>query len=370
MSELLPLQIQATDIQQLHEQIINLRSEFATATSKVQTGSFSVRKVMGDISTRLQDAIRETITKIEATLVPKDQFADFEIGVRTLNEFADFDSLQYYNGLNQLKTYLRGIDAAMIEVQDASVRSYGPQITSEDGVIDILTEEEFIDQGFLTPVVEQQPAHSFYVVKQGDSLRSIALSELDDPVRWPEIAAANDISDSDLLDGLWVGRTIKVPLDVSISNSQAEDNLVYETYYATNQEELNRFFFGRDIALKDGRFVLTSSGKLAVTEGMENVQNALQERFRERRGELNPMHPFYGLFPMEDPGRMPLVIFLDKLLSDMESQATADPRVIAAFVDRARLKREGDVLRVAIRIELLSGNKTDMVIVNPQNTVL
>lgn len=371
MSQLIPVGLQGYDIDNLHNQVIIARQNLDVAYSRVQSASYGVRKELAAPILALESSLNELADAIETRVVPKNAFANFEAGSVLLQDYTDFDSLQYYSEIRRLKLIMQGLKAALLEIEDVTAQPYSPSASPIPGVIDVLRDDEFIDQGIAAPITEQQPEFTTYTVKQGDSLMSIAVKTLGSHLRWTEIAKFNQITDFDLRNEALVGKVLKIPLDQAEVTSRRENNLVFEPFFpAQSQADVDRANYGRDLELFNGRFVTSNSGDLRVLEGVANVIAAMEARFEVSQGNLNSLHPEYGLPPISDASNLPLVLFLDKLFRSMEVQASADPRILAALVDEENAVITGDEVRVRIRLELLGNQSTDKVLTNPQFTVL
>lgn len=119
----------------------------------------------------------------------------------------------------------------------------------------------------------------------GDSLRIIALRELNDAMRWPELADLNQLQPPYIIESidaqqrtphtlLW-GDTILIPLSTS----------------ATPPTTL-KTLYGTDIALQNGQ-LSALSGDWALATGSTNLLAALHRRLQTPHANL-PAHPKYG----------------------------------------------------------------------------
>ena len=123
-------------------------------------------------------------------------------------------------------------------------------------------------------------------VIQSDTLRTIALRELGDATRWPELATLNDLRmpfivasfrEADRLEHtlIW-GDSLLVPW---------ESNSAQIPSPTSN--------FGIDVALPKGRLSENDGGDLHVISGSANLIQALSNRVKTQRSEM-VYHPKYG----------------------------------------------------------------------------
>ncbi len=355
----LPIEMQGSlDLFSLNDKLISLRSELSLNLSKITSGAFGIKRAFSGILDEYESILDEITSKIDALIVPKDDFADFEAGTRTLDEFASFDMLHYYGDTKKLRLIAAGFRVALIDVKDARERAVVPVNPSGAGILDALDSDEFADQGFDNPVQEAQESFSFYTIQQGDTLQLISGKVYSgDYSRWTDIASANELSDSDLVGGAKVGVTIKIPVSVSGGFSRSETNLVFEPIFdGTTQKEIDRFLYGRDIELLDGRIQIDRTGDIRTIEGVDGVIQNVEARFENEKGSLNPINPSWGLIGFVDRADAPFVIVLDRYINDMEDQAAADPRVLSATANRRGIKLAGNRLDVEIEIKLIGGS--------------
>ena len=371
---MIPIGLQLVhQIAEHHDLLIGLREKLDELNSQAQTATLSVKKLYGNVIEEMDVLLNTMRTNIEQTVVPPTEYSNFLIGLNTLDEWMDFDSLQYYNGLRELQFLLYGFRAAFLGIQDAPVQSNQAGILgpTTPGVLDSITEEEFVDQGFKSPAMEVTPDYLYYTIRQGDSLQKIALRTLTDATRIMDVARASNITEDDLINNSRIGETIRIPSDTAALARQRETNLVYERYAdQITQRFLDRFFYGRDLALPDRRLQVDTHGDLAVIEGVQCVLENIRDRFHNVKGSLNPQTPNWGLTRLTDRGRMPFALFLDLLFSDMEGQALSDGRVVGANVNRRTFKIVRDALFVSMKIVLSGGQVETITVENPQKTIL
>lgn len=123
-------------------------------------------------------------------------------------------------------------------------------------------------------------------VQAGDSLRTIALRELGDALRWGELATINqlrppyiiasvDSADRQRATLLW-GDQIAVPLGAIAATVQLPVDVL-----------------GVDVTLPQGRLTAAAAGDWATCSGDANLRQALAHRLKTPTGDLLA-HPAYG----------------------------------------------------------------------------
>lgn len=132
----------------------------------------------------------------------------------------------------------------------------------------------------------------------GDTIQAVAMRELGDAARWPELVALNGLAPPYLIDGIpgleeaepggaviIAGQRIKVPASRPRNAVSDPDDV-----------------FGRDIALSGGLLGVTEGGDLDVVADLQNLHQALRHRLATHERELvwhpeygNPLHGMVGL---------------------------------------------------------------------------
>lgn len=308
----------------LNTKLINLRSEFATAVSSLHTGTVSIKRTFTNLVERINEVLDEIATGVEVLIIPKNKFTDFENNEVTLTDFGSFDLLSYYKGVKKLKLMFNSVKAALFIIQDFKEKPISNVSPTHNivGVLQSLKTEDFLEQGFSNPVTEFQPTFKYYTIATGDTLQSIAVKMYQgDFSKWTEIAEANAIKDSDLIDNDLTGQTIKIPVAGTSSPERNLSNLVYERNFdGTDQRKIEKFLYGTDLDLFNGKLQADSHGDLKVTSGVNTVVSNVIDRILNRKGELNPMHSEWGISGLAHTGQVPFIIFLDKVLNDMENK--------------------------------------------------
>jgi hypothetical protein len=340
----------------LNNQLLGLRTNFAEAVSKLESKTYSIKKTFRTLYDNLMETLDRLIDGVEIAIVPMERFTDFENNLVTLDEFGSFEILEYYNGLQKLKLGYQGIYVAILRIQDIKEVPMTPANNQDSGILDSLNTEEFIEQGYANPVFELDKHKTYYTIIEGDTLQSIATKVYDgDMSRWPDIARENKINDGDLLGNAMLGETILIPMGPA-SQSSIANNLVYETAFeGTNQKQIDRYTYGRDIDLFKKRMQVDSTNDIKVVEGIPGVIQNIKDRFDNSRGSLNPLHPDWGISPPSNDGAIPFHVSVDRLLEEMEAQCVSDNRVLDAVALRRSVKLIRDYLQVEMEIQLIGG---------------
>lgn len=353
----LPQEIQLDlDLFTLNDQLRTKRSDFALAVSRMESQAYSIKKQFRNLVDDMISIIDQIISKVETAVIPKADFTGFEAGTVTLDEHGSFDILNYYGEINKLKLSLYGINVALLQIDDTNAIPLTPalSINANEGTLDTLDENEFIEQGYENPVTELTQNFNYYTIMQNDTLHSIAAKVYSgDSSRWVEISRANNLRDSDLVGNQRLGETIKIPRGTG-GNNLFDNNLVYEKTFDNNsQKSIDRFNYGRDITLVEGKIQVDSENDLKWVEGINGVVENIKDRFDNTKTALNPLNPSWGLEPLGNFGNIPFPILLDRVLINMEAQAAEDGRVVSATIDRAKLDLKRDRLDVEMEILLI-----------------
>lgn len=355
----LPTEVQNNiDLFNLNESIRKQRADMATAVSNLASGAFSAKSIFSALLEKFETTLRILITLMEKVLVPEESFQDFIDSNVTLDEFASFEMLKYYNGVHKLLFFTAGYHVALLQLQDAPTKPVTPVIQSAGDTFDTLDTKEFIEQGAENPVFDDVTEFFYYTIVDEDTLQIIANKVFDgDTNRWSEIAQLNSLLDNDLIDNSLTGTIIKIPASEQEGNiSQSENNLVYEPFFdGVSEENIQRFTYGRDLKVNNKHFEISSIGDLRRVEGTACFVQNIQSRFNGKKGTLTPSQPYWGLDRLEDYGNIPVVIAIDRLLTDMEAQALDDGRTVSASAIRKSLVKSGDRFDISMEIFLIGG---------------
>lgn len=176
----------------------------------------------------------------------------------------------------------------------------------------------------------------------GDTLQALALREMGDASRWPELIALNNLRPPYLsalpgIDGvLQYGQTLRVPAAQTVVSAEASPEQV----------------FGVDIALTGQGELTTEAGDLVLVAGVDNLSAALRHRLDTDAGELM-FHPEYGSRVRRLIGQVngPTTGIL--AASYASDAVAADPRVDRVVSQSATVS--GDVVSVTVSAEPVTG---------------
>lgn len=168
-------------------------------------------------------------------------------------------------------------------------------------------------------IQREVPGIRFAETNRDDSMQAIALRELGDSSRWPELVSLNQlippfITDDTSLAGAGVllgGQLIKIPAtDAVVATLTRDTDIVFES----------------DLSLDAGDLQADAGGDFAIVSGLPNLRQALSHRLDTDRGELG-FHPEYGSLLRRIVGTVngPTAGLL--AASYAKSAVAADPRI-------------------------------------------
>lgn len=182
-------------------------------------------------------------------------------------------------------------------------------------------------------------------VEQGDSLRTIAQRELQNPVRWTELIDLNDLRLPFIVESrrpedrqphtvIW-GDTLLVPWESNVKKQVGAVPV-----------------YGVDVMLDRGN-LRSLNGDLDLVSGRDNMVQALSNRLKTLRNEL-VYHPGYGSHISLALGlKMPP--FINLMASAWVQECLQEePRI--ASVEKVQARVDGDALRVSASVILQSDN--------------
>lgn len=371
MAVALPPEIQNdTILYAKNEELRTLRGQLILLNSKIESGAYSGKSLIENLLTQLNSAIDFLAQQIELIIIPEENRAGFVAGTVTLDDHGSFEIIAYYNELQRLRWIYYSLDVAIKQMNETNTISTNPSQAQSQGVLNQLDDNEFLVQGGENPVHDSEVTFKYYTVVQGDTLPSIAVKNYNgDFSQWSKISGANNITDSALLDNNLVGQILKIPIITQTTSQVISDNLVYETQFTgTSQSEIDQFLYGQDVFLLNKKMQISSSNDIKRIKGVSGVVQNIQSRFLNTKGNLNPLNTTWGLESLDKDSNIPFVISLDRLLTDMEYQAMADPRVVYASVLRNKLKLIGDRFDVEMEIQLIGNSDSQIVTVQVPQT--
>ena len=185
---------------------------------------------------------------------------------------------------------------------------------------------------------------NLYVVKEGDTLQTIAQRQLGNINLWPYIAAVNQTiySNEDLV----VGDNIYLPVNVE-TGKVSKDNFILT-------EDTLRDPYGTDIKLdKNGNIVLRESNDVALISGVPNVLQAIDFQLRTVAGSM-VTQTAYGL--TAQPGLAGTAHAISYVKMNFIDALIRDPRV--AQVKNVRVEIDRDAIHCGADIYLVGREGT------------
>lgn len=183
------------------------------------------------------------------------------------------------------------------------------------------------------------------ILRQGETLRTLAARELNTAARWYELAELNDLrmpyitetfAEADRIPGtaIW-GDTILVP-------------------WFGNAERVKSppAVFGTDVKVRNGKLA-ADAGDLALVSGADNAVQALGNRIKTMRGELT-YHPYYGSLVSLALG-LPNGPFSNIMATSWVQEAIKEePRI--SSIDRLWAEATSDVVNIGVQVTMVGDN--------------
>lgn len=317
----------STFIEQLNEE-----------NEQIQAGKTTVLDSTPTIVANLLTTVNSSLDFFIDTFLSPEQKILYESGDLTIDSVVNMDLLDFYNSLQKTRILCESLNGVIVSIvtQD-EIRYY------ENADDYTLTEEQFDSTD--SSKVESDTNFFFYVVQAGDTSRIIAQRELNDQEKFINILKINNISENDLIDGTLIGQKIKIPFDSSVV-SNGVDNLVYESDF----NDVDAFIYGSDIKTDINNNILTSeTGDILGLVGIDNVFDSIEARIKNLKGSLNVFNPNWGTIAIDD-SNAPLVVKIDRYLTDLVFQIQEDPRVESVQMDLETLEFKGEAISVAFKI--------------------
>lgn len=227
---------------------------------------------------------------------------------------------------------------------------------SNSTLFDLADIEESYFRGGVNPGTVNYSENTWrtYTVKVGDNLASIAIRELNDYSRFPEIAKLNNLTLTDFNLNAMVGKTIKLPIETqSVQNKPG--NLVFWRNIPKRQTDqtLQEEIIGRDLFLDSNRGIsVDNSGDLRIAAPLDGFKQNVADSVTIPQGSL-PLYPEWGApVSVGTVGDQNSEIVIQ---NKIESAIYVDPRVRAVIVDRKKTKQVGDALYFESTVEPLVG---------------
>jgi len=333
-------------------EIENIIDMIATENENIQAGKSTAMALLPTYCANLKEAVRQSLESFIDTFLSTSQQTSYAAGTITIDEIINFDLLAFYNSLQKVKIATNQLSGVLnsIVVQE-ELRYYS---NANDY---LLTTDQF-DSGDENKV-ENTSTFKYYTVMEGDTARIIALRELRDAEKFISILKINNITENDFIDGTLIGERIKVPMLIS-SATRGDDNLVYES----DDENIDAFLYGSDIALGvNDEMLISSSGDLLGKTGIDNAYDNIENRLANNKGSLNVFNPNWGTVAIDD-SNAPLMVKIDRYLTDVTGQIQSDPRVESVKINLDKLEWKGETISVPYTIFFIGSEQSREVVVN------
>jgi hypothetical protein len=318
--------------------ISNLLTTIAAENDLIQAGKKTASENMPELISTLILDIDNFLELFINAYLSESQRTDYINGDLALDEVVGKDLMFFYNSLQNLRLQAISMNGVLktIPKQD-DIRYY-----ADANDYKLTTEQFETGEGAR---VENVTTFYYYTVSEGDDARTIAQRELNDHEKFVSILRINNIGENDFIDGTLVGKKIKIPFPVS-ALSRGKENLVYSPDF----NDLDSFLYGVDIALnKNKEIMISATGDILTTKGIENAYKNVENRINNRKNTLNVFNPGWGTIAI-DEGNVPLMVKIDRYLSDLLLQIKSDPRVEAVEMDLSSLKFDGESISVSTKV--------------------
>lgn len=320
--------------------------EINVENENIQAGKSTALSLLPTYVSSLLTNTDFSLNKFIDNFLSVSQKALYESGDVTIDDIVNRDLLSFYNSLQRIKLQansMQGVLNSIIQVEE--LRYYAD---SDDYT---LSEEQFDNED--SNKVEDTTTFYYYTVMSGDTARIVALRLLNDQEKFIRILQLNNILENDFIDDSLVGEKIKIPFEIG-ALARGNDNLVYESDFSNTE----KFIFGSDIATGINKQLLISEkGDLLVTVGIDNAFNSVENRVLNNKGSLNIFNPNWGTIPI-DGSNAPLVVKIDRYLTDVIFQIQNDPRVEAAQMDLDKIEWDGEVISAPTKVFFIGTEET------------
>ena len=330
---------------QIQIEIKDILSQISDEAELIESGKSTVLTKMPELASTLLALTDSMLTVLVNNAFSTAQKALYDSGDLTLDEVLSVNAIIYYNLMQRIKLYAQSLTGVI-----KSVVQGGNEIRISSNANNYtLTEDQFLED---ENIINSSTNFFYYTILDGDTSRVIALREMQDQDRFIDILQLNDLSESDFIDGSLIGTQIKVPR-LAGSIGRGDDNLVYES----NPENVAKFLYGTDLASGlNKRLKVSATGDLLGVSGTENVIANIQNRVESKKGSLNVFSPGFGVIAVDD-GNAPLLVKVERYLSDMVDQVQSDPRVESIQMDLQTLEFKGDNITVKSKIKFTGSDE-------------
>jgi hypothetical protein len=334
-------------------EFINSAQAIETKIEEIDTENENIQAGKSTASTLLPIYVSDLLTNVNTSLsnfidtfLSVTQKALYNTGDLTIDDVVSRDLLIFYNSLQKVKLQaesLQGILNSVVSVDELRYYSDADDYT--------LTEEQFDSEN--SNKIENTTNFYYYTVVEGDTARIIAQRELNDHEQFIKILKLNNIAENDFIDNNLIGLKIKIPFPISVT-ARSDDNLVYESDFTDSE----KFLFGSDISGGlNNTLQASETGDLLAKDGIENAYINVENRLNNKKGSLNVFNPNWGTIAIDD-SNAPLMVKIDRYLSDVVSQVQSDPRVESVQMDLDKLDWNGEKISVPSKVFFIGTEET------------
>jgi nucleoid-associated protein YgaU len=211
------------------------------------------------------------------------------------------------------------------------------------------TKEESVETTVREGESEPLPPVSLdYTVRQGDTLKKIAVANFGDVEQWKSIASLNGMRNAETWRNgrpLLAGDVLKIPLNI-----------------ARELRTVSRFSFGKDLELDASGDLVLEGDDLSTIENKRNLEQALRLRLLCEQGSSFLM-PSYGLpVSIGEANTAKKTAFVSSHIRDQLEQ---DPRI--RDLEEIKVESNGDSLDVYVKVLPIAGDVLDVVLPYPTN---
>lgn len=323
----------------------SLLASIDAENTNIQAGKSTPLDNMPLYLTKLLTATNNAKNEFLTTYLTETQRTQYAAGTLTIDEVIGHDLMFFFNTIQKIYIHATGMLG--------NIRSYPKQDTISfyaDADSYTLTADQFTEEGSNKTVNDS--TYEYYTVQEGDTSRIVAKRMTGDSEQYVNVLKVNNISESDFIEGTLVGSQIKVPMDAEAAAAN-EDNLVYEP----NIDDAESYIHGSDI-LSDinNTFSVSATGDIESVSGIANTLQSLTARLNTKKGTMNVFTENFGLTSLGD-GNQPLLVRVDKYLTDFVQQLQSDPRVESVQLDMKSIQLNGEIISATAKVSLLGSDQ-------------
>jgi hypothetical protein len=307
----------------------------------------------------LKENIKEMQKRMILKYVQINLINDYLNGDITLEDFLNESQIRYFNELQKLLILSNYISVSIIfsNSKKININSYFNSL-----FLDTINENEFKKQtssNSFNTIENVEVDYIFYIIKENDTLESIAQAFYGDYRQFTLLERENNITNNDLIDKNMTGYVIKIPI---IDNMLVKNqyNLVYYKIKDKSQDEINKFYLGNDLSLRNKKIEVDSSHDLKIADPIDTAIQNITDRINTRKNQLNPLHPSYGLNPIHEYNNVPPNIIVKKYIKEITDQIQSEPRVLNVYIDEKEIIIEKNSIYININVKLNNGTTINL----------